>query len=416
MNIQNIRDPEDYPEKLKFSLEQITINEVPKVVGSTAYLQHKYPSDVDVFENVTVTRNREDAALFYSKQLQNIVQKININDKLYFIDFKIGEDPRYKFDITNTTETERKSITYNLYRNKLIDEDDYVKLMKHTSLNDIQKFNMILRKYKVLRWSPSEVLSGRKILRKNVFITLNDAINQNTLIKLDVVTWITSRYLSIEVFFDLKYIEDDTIKAFHPLESYRESLLTAIQYYSMKENYNPLKVAKRLWSLSRIIDCSSLMEAINPLLRSDPAALNQVVADIETITLMLKNKYNNHYSKIDIDRMFLQMLGFQKRISNHSNDTALIETITQKLYNIWNDYNITYNNVKEDEVKELILLSELRCYIDEIISLLNVLDVNLRSKIFDQSKEYIEELQNKDIVCTLDRNTSISSRNLQIKS
>ena len=76
-----IRDIESYPDKLKFLLDLITFNEIPKVVGSYAYTTHKYPSDVDVFERVTVDLLADEAASFYESQFKIIFGKLLINSK-----------------------------------------------------------------------------------------------------------------------------------------------------------------------------------------------------------------------------------------------------------------------------------------------------------------------------------------------
>lgn len=391
----NVRDPKDYPEKLKFILEQITINEIPKVVGSTAYITHKYPSDVDVFEDVSVNKEKEEAVLFYVKAFQNIIQKININSKLFFADFKIGEDTKYIFEkeIEDTNMRERKQITIYLYKNNLVTNDDYEKLLSLLGEADQNDFNMIIRKYRVLRWSPEEVLAGKKESYGGSYISLKEAIAQNALIKLDVISWITSRYLSIEVFFNLKYIKDGEYVSFYPMGSYKESLLKAVEFYSSRENYNPLKVAKRLWSLSRISDCGNLLEAINPLLSSDAAALNQVIADIETINIMLENKYNNMYTFEDYDKIFLQILGFKKRIYNHSLEKY--DKIFDEVYDIWVKYNESNENVV--------------CSKNRLTYLLDIMDKKLSELVFVQSKQYVEELERRNIVCPVNGNNNVNT-------
>ena len=75
----SMRDPESYPDKLKFVLDLITFNEIPRVVGSYAYTTHKYPSDVDVFERVIVNLNAEEAGVFYESQFKIIFEKLLIN-------------------------------------------------------------------------------------------------------------------------------------------------------------------------------------------------------------------------------------------------------------------------------------------------------------------------------------------------
>lgn len=378
-NSQYVRDPEDYPDALKFTLEQLTINEIPKVVGSTAYIQHKYPSDVDVFENVIVNMNKNDAALFYANEIQNIVKKVIVNDDLFLADFKIGFDPIYNVNLDNSSQQSRIDYTKNLYDNKYINEVDYNNIIDNSS--DIDNFYLILRQYKLLRWTPNEIIEGKKKLTNNREILLYSAIEQDSLIKMDVITWVVNRYLSIEIFFLLSYAENNTIILFHPLGNYKDSLSDDVKKYSISKYYNPLKVAKRLWSLSRISNCSDLMNVINPLLNSDAAALNQVRADIETISILL-NKNNERKRKLDISRVFLSILGFSKRIANHSFNILMIELYINNIFNQWTIW-------KNTGILNIENISDNLIHIDNI----------LKNDIIDKSKDFINTINTSNIIC-----------------
>lgn len=360
-----IRDPESYPEKLRFTLEQVTINEIANVVGSTAYKEHKYPSDVDVYEPVIVNMNKVEAIKFYAEQFKDIFRKIMINEKLYYADFKMGFDPR--FDLTiHSNILERRKIALVYLKKGLIEESVYLDLYKA----DQNEFFEIIRKQRTLRWTPDEVITGRKILNGNVFISIEDALQQDTLIKLDVITWVVNRYLSIEVFFNLQYRENNQVFSFHRLPSYIETILRDIQFYSQKEHYNPLKVIKRLWSLSRIQECQALINEINPLLKSDAAALNQIIADIEVLNLLLKQKL----SKKAINKIFLEIIGFKKRIANHMSE---IEYVSQEIDKIYNSYPS----------------------IDELSKFLNVIASILKIEIIEKSDAFLKRLNQLNITC-----------------
>ena len=91
-SILHQRDPEHYPEELKTILQRLTINETPKVVGSTAYAQHKYPSDVDVFEKVITDLPRNEALRFYADHFMRVAQIIVMDgDEWSFLTLKLAK-------------------------------------------------------------------------------------------------------------------------------------------------------------------------------------------------------------------------------------------------------------------------------------------------------------------------------------
>lgn len=371
-----IRDPESYPEKLRFTLEQVTINEIPKVVGSAAYKEHKYPSDVDVYEPVTVNMNRNEAVKFYASQFKNIFKKIMINDKLFYADFKLGFDPR--FDLTMQPNIlERRKVALDYLEKGLIDESVYLNLYKA----DQEQFLEIIRRQRILRWTPDEVIAGRKVLRGNVFISIEDALQQDTLIKLDVITWIINRYLSIEVFFNLQYKENNQIFTFHQLPSYIETILRDIEFYSKEEHYNPLKVMKRLWSLSRIKSCTDLINELNPLLKSDAAALNQIISDIEVLNLLLNlsNSVGQKLSDEVIKKIFLEILGFKKRIANHMPEIEYISRKIDEIGNLYREIGLEING--------------------ELLKSLNVIASILKVEIIEKSDAFLKRLDQLNITC-----------------
>lgn len=394
-----VRDPENYPESLKVTLDILTINERPQVVGSAAYLNHKYPSDVDVFEKTTVKLPRDAALKFYADQFQNIMQKVVVDPQIFYLDFKAGED--YRFDVfvpdDNTAESisARKNIVEDFSRKGLLSPNDEIELTD--VIDNYEKFREKLRQHRVLRWSPEEVIRGYKNLPADRYITLARALSQPSLTKLDTVTWIQTRFQSVEVFYNLRYLdpETDTVVELYPLGSYKQSLLESIEKYSSPSYYNPLKVAKRLWTLARITNCIDLLRALNPLIGSSAAALNQIDADAEILIEFISksytlpktgylNAYDYYWSFHTVRNMFMELLGFQKRLLNHLDDESFrkVTGVIDEFFDIWLEWQ------KSGTLNRGAILLRLQ-QIRKI----------LKDKILELSQEFIEALDEMNITC-----------------
>lgn len=345
-----LRDPEDFPEELKFLLNIVTINEVPKVVGSYAYAEHKYPSDVDVFERVSVNLDKESSVIFYADQFRNMYQKLIVIDKFYINDFKAGIYPNGE----------------------------------------------------PIRWNIQEVLQGFS----SGGVSLREALSQKAVVKLDIIAWISGKFQSVEVFYNLRFRESGVAKEyleFYPLRDYVMSLLEDIKMYVSPSEYNPLKVIKRLWSLSRIQNCQDLIEIIDPLLSSDVAALNQLKSDIEIlIALNLKfySQIENQSTLVipamnsrsqrwhtDINRMFFQVLSISKRLLNHSNLIDMT-SFNEEIFNYWERY-------RADGIP-----LDFKYINDRLKSVIDILNAYITS----EGKKYLEMITKMGNQCNLTRN------------
>ena len=368
-----LRDPELYPESLKEILKLVTINETPLVVGSSAYTIHKYPSDVDVFEKVRVDLPREEAAFFYRDQFRTMFERLIINrGDSYITDFKAGEDARFSELGTENEIIERLSRAKLLTRELLDTQGSY-------------RFWEVLRQLRIIRWSSAEVLSGIKKLPGGLEIRFPDAVSSQAIVKLDIVVWISGRFQAVEVFYNLGYKGGE----FFPLGSYVESLLQDIEKYSSPETYAPLKLVKRIWSLSRVTDCQDMLNALNPLLSSNVAALNPIRTDIETIDLIIRRPLPDY----QIIRMFTEILGFHKRITNHLTGENYLRThlLIDKTFHDWNTWHQTG-----------------KLDIDHIMSILNAVSDILRVEINKESASFLKMVDSLNIKCTNPRFQSLT--------
>ncbi|MHB1910163.1 MAG: hypothetical protein ACYCQJ_14995 [Nitrososphaerales archaeon] len=251
------RDPNIAPADLKLALDCLSLGEEPHIVGSAAYVSHKYPSDVDVFESYFIPLPRKQAIPFLADRIRTIMRNYMIaSDKLIFLDFKIGEE-----------------------------------------------------RGEALHWTPQEILEQGQ---KNG-VTLEKALATEAVLKLDVLVWTNGRYQSVEFF----YLVEDNHGPYRHLPAYLTSISQDIEKYT--RDYNPLKLLKRLWLLARVKKCWDLLEKLDPILSSNAAALNQVSNDIDVLLEILNQVRNRRvFSDSQIRFWFLQAQNLQKRIANHS--------------------------------------------------------------------------------------------------
>ena len=375
-----IRDPENFPEQLKLALDLITINEDSNVVGSSAYKIHKYPSDVDVFESVTVDSSRDKALDFYVNQFKNIMQRLIVYSKYVKVnDFKSGIDSRFDISIPdNSTIYQRRKAVVAL--SNILDIPDTVVVNLYKSASNAENFREELRYLKTIRWTPEEIIKGCTQLIDGKTITLKEALSMNAVTKLDVITWISGRYQSVEAFYNLRYNELGQIKEFNPLGNYVQGLLEDIEHYSSKDNYTPLKVAKRLWSLSRVIECNELTNALNPLMSLSVAALNQIHADAEVLSDLLKQKLSHK----EITKVFLELLTFHKRAANHLSGESYhkFQMLINTVFPIWKNWK----HSRELQTNKLKVI------------LKNVMNI-LQSIINKEASKFLSELRRLNITC-----------------
>lgn len=378
MNKVQIRakNPSQFSDQLKFVLDQITINENPKVVGSSAYTVHKYPSDVDVFEQVFVeAQSKEQALTFLTNSFQTMAKRLIIQkEKIFMNDFKAGLDERFDVEIPEE-ELARQQLVVDLGNKYNLNHKTVKKLF--CAASNKNAFEEHLRQLKVLRWSLEELIAGVKTLIGHHKITLKDALDMNTIVKIDTIAWISGRFQAVEAFYNLNWInEDGEIKPFQVLNNYVEGLLADIEKYSSPENWSPLKVIKRTWSLSRVIKCQDMLEALNPALSSDAAALNQINSDAEILMELLKNKNLTQEQK---DHIFVETLTFIKRAHNHLHNHPQVE---EEYYQTVSKAYDIYDN-KEDNLEEI--LEKSRKILMPVIN--------------QTSQRFLEEINNLNITC-----------------
>lgn len=302
--------PEDFSPDVWRLLKLITI-QYPKVlpVGSFRYVAHKYPGDIDVLERFveccSVNRTRFD----FVRGIQGLVRQIESTENAFFADMKAGNDERFEFYIgqlvwnPHTQQQEvrdykrgwlRKEID-NLRAQRLISASEHGRMLSLIAPCDDdptpENFKALydaIREYKLLRWTPDEILAGAKALPSHKTMFLADAVIQGSVVKLDVWTEVDGRYVEGSTFFYLQMIDEEgrrkTLSSEFP--DYVPTLFEDIEAYIHKRKW--LKAAKRSWSLAARVRDIPMLEALAPLFGSYAAFIYQVAGDVQVWLHMLE--------------------------------------------------------------------------------------------------------------------------------
>ncbi len=319
------------PEQLTYTLNAITLTDSARIVGSARYAEHLYPSDVDVFEIAISKGCAEYAKEEFSKGLSNIGKILSVEPSIQFVEFKAGKNQDFDWEAFLKTEN-KEDYVCRLHTQGILTKEETLLALSHIRAQEAEKLGLLFEEFSKVRWTLEELIAGRKMIRGNKELTLKKAISMNSVVKLDTVTWFSSRPQSVEVFYHLGYTEAGKVFNFYDMENYVRSLVKDINYYKDK---NSLKTMKRLWSLSRVINCQNVMQSLIPVFGSDAAALNQIKADIETLLKI----------RSPIRKMLVTALEFNKRLRNHltlEEYDPILDAKCDRIFKLWEEYSRTW--------------------------------------------------------------------------
>ncbi len=363
-------------------------NTVP--FGSWIYKSQLYPSDVDLVEITAKCCDLETVIPYFVKKTKKVVKKIQETRGAYFGDIKAGFDYAFKINIGDLTYNKignSKITGYNAEHIKheylKLRELDIIDNKELKKLNDLTPNNIdnagfetlydTLREKFLLRWTPSEILKGKKSLSGNRIITLTEAIQMPTMTKIDMIMLVNERF--IEFSNVLVYVLKDekgneTVLNFANKQDKLE-LIEDLKYevqkyaYSIK-NFKPFKMVKRIWSIARLTKDKPMVKKLTGLMQTDLGRLSQIVSEIETLLLILSN-----VKSPPLSAMLEQIDNFKYRMSNVFEIPIDIDYIINTVD------KITKTKLKTTQNKKLAItkLKDMKKYIMKFINEITLLQL-----------------------------------------
>jgi hypothetical protein len=323
-----------------------------KLVGSFTFRVSKNPSDLDIHEDYVECCTKEQVINKFIHQLQLTVSNILRQPNHYFMEFKAGIDNRYVIDVDSPNLISNIDV---LFEHNLLTQDDMdiINDLLHTeNFGEFEKESLseFLRLLYTIRWNANEILDGFKILNGGKFLSLKDALLEQSAVNLEIIAYVDGRFIEESNFFELlqKDINGNVHTINSPQESYDDFehfFIDQVKHSIYKLYYSPIgsnyfKMAKRMWSLAKFIKDEAMIRRLLPLLTSDYGIVNQIKTDIATINKLLEKNYN-----VPLDLIMEELSKMKGRLSNVlilSNEFLL-------------EFNNTIDNTMTLNIPELII-------------------------------------------------------------
>lgn len=157
------------------AIKLITISDNTLPVGSFKYSTHKYPSDIDIFENFSDCCFINKVKMNAKQKIQEIALNISKEKNIFLADFKCGYDNRYDIyigeivngQVVDYSEILVKRDFLNLLNQRLVNKeeiDEIFKLLDKTiTIETYDYISNFLKNYKIVRWDLKELINGYKL-------------------------------------------------------------------------------------------------------------------------------------------------------------------------------------------------------------------------------------------------------------
>jgi hypothetical protein len=241
------------PKNVAKNIEHFSLSQKYRILGSNSIRGLIYPSDFDV--EVKVPNETRSNTL--AKHLQNKVK--TMKDSI-FIELKCGLDHRFVDGYENAP---------NAYKIRI------------KNANTREEKDKLIRDLYVLRWSKKDVLRGKIELIDGMYKSLADCLEDNSIIKLDLIIPIGDTYAELgEVY---KYRQDK--ETFDDLES---ALENDVEEYKGKEK---LKALKRLFSILKLAPTENKkhIKELEDFFNSEVGYANKIRSDLMIVLTLLEN-------------------------------------------------------------------------------------------------------------------------------
>ena len=329
--------------------------------GSMALRSQQFASDYDLFQSVKCNENTNTIALRkLANQFKNIITNLYNTKNLFIGDIKAGIIEEWIVIPDNVRIRDGRVVNFNylhslgklemLLSKHVITKEEFNESNKLLILNPTPEQLLIMQKeirYHIIRWKPVDIKNGYIVLRNNQKITLDDAFNTPTIVKLDICAWISNeRYADFSIIYE--FINKSIV--LNPTSSdITYELKSSIQYYANEEFYS--KVLKRMFSLNKIKNntpaCNKIITILND---SQFGILYNVYCDMGTILWILGNEKHIPYDRLDFE-----IDQFKNKLSNIYKVKDYLEA-EPKIFQIINRLEHTKTGMTDDliEVSDLI--------------------------------------------------------------
>jgi hypothetical protein len=280
------KQPDEYDDNVEEIFNLIAYHRgKPEVMGSANLKSQMYSADFDLFEKVYENKNINQAKKDIYLNFRDILNHIAKLKNVFFIDFKAGIDEDLYLDKSEFNNPSKVKLFYeNAYKSGLITKEQYDKIVE--SSKDQDELYENARKLWTIRWNNKELDKGYKVLSKGRKKTFIDAVDDKTIIKIDVVSLINGKFVEFSNIYEI-YNKGKVVNL--ALTNIIESVKEDIRIYHKKKMW--LKMLKRIFVIARLRKDTKLIETLTQLFNSNVGLLYKIRADFGTLALILEKGY-----------------------------------------------------------------------------------------------------------------------------
>ncbi len=386
--IQN-RSYESLPLQVIKLIDMLTLDPKypPKIVGSYKYVVHEYPNDIDLFEFYEGCCGFDEVKNKVINRFKEIIQDINTKPLTYLGDFKAGIDKRYDINIGKISHD--KIYDYNsndikdnirkLFDDGLLTKEEVTLWLRNIydnpNMNQYIELKNLIHDKCVVRWTAKDIEEGYKKLPKGSLLSFEEALTQKSIIKIDIWTYLSGRYIEMTNWYAITYLEQNNSKPQYmssPIDNYEFSLKKDLAYYKNPSLRKYMKYAKRLWNYYVLKNMKSDMIRLYPLFSSGAAKMYQIMGEIETIVNILEN-----ISKPDMESIKNNIEDWKTRLGTLMNN-VLPTDLSNKIF-------VKVNDILREKSKKLI--------ISQILDIKSILELEVNKYV----KNYFKKTNYSDL-------------------
>ena len=383
---------------IKQYIKVVSLKNNIKLFGSGNISNIVHYKDYDAFETI-VYPDMEKAVTVKTFRfgLYGVISRLILQKDVIFSELKCGYDKTFE-TISKLSEEKKtkecKAAVIFHWKNGHIDLNQYkyMKFILNEKPISFEKFSKFINRYLyTLRWTTNDILDLKKRLGDGSFFTLDKAISQKTLIKMDLIIPVRHVYKELSVIYDVSYItkKGRKIQLTAPMDNdyYVVGIIKDIMYYFDQRNIG--KSCKRMYFLCKYLieidvnntKACNMIKSIDRILNSGCGKLDQILDEVEV--LLQSVKIIEHLDKkkaIHFPKIIMQIYAIHPRVTD-SFDVSDVKTynlknklsesimaIIKKLFKenliINNDGDIIY---RENELK---FIKVLKTSLKELVELL----------------------------------------------
>ena len=305
--------PVQYTEPVREVIDTLSITQSPTILGSAADRTIIYAADLDIRDNV----NWSSA---FPRRFQNLVYRLEHKTDMRVTDIKAGVIHEWNI-LENAYVTKGVVMNYNcdqaldkmksLYDRMIINKEEFESgkhlLIHHPSPLQFLVAQKALR-FGLVRWTPKDVAHGFVTLRDGTKLRLGDALLQRSIVKVDIIAWVESRFIECEAVYNIN--KDGRSLVLTTPEEIKQGIKESLLIFASEHNW--MKVAKRMYSLSKMDNATTIQECLRKyIFNAEIGRLYSILSDAQSLQVLKEESV----TKEDEERIHRETDGFRGRLS-----------------------------------------------------------------------------------------------------